>query len=57
MTLTTINFFLLATTQKNFNIFRMPLNFLSAIYNREISLKEAEISQQNLEKKNRRAEI
>ena len=57
MTLTTINFFLLVTTQKNFNIFRMPLNFLSAIYNREISLKEAEISQQNLEKKNRRAEI
>ena len=29
----------------NFNIFRMALNFLSAIYNREISLKEAEISQ------------
>ena len=57
MTLTTINFFLLVTTQKNFNIFRMPLNFLSAIYNREISLKEAEISQKNLEKKNRRAEI
>ena len=25
----------------NFNIFRMPLNFLSAIYNGEISLKEA----------------
>ena len=35
----------------NFNIFRMPLNFLSAIYNDEISLKEAEISQGNLEKK------
>ena len=29
----------------------MPLNFLSAIYNGEISLKEAEISQINLEKK------
>ena len=29
----------------NFSIFRMPLNFLSAIYNSEISLKEAEISQ------------
>ena len=28
----------------NFNIFRMPLDFLSAIYNREISLKEAEFS-------------
>ena len=26
----------------NFNIFRKPLNFLSAIYNGEISLKEAE---------------
>ena len=35
----------------NFNIFRMPLIFLSAIYNGEISLKEAEISQRNLEKK------
>ena len=35
----------------NFNIFRMPLNFLSAIYNGEISLTEAEISQRNLEKK------
>ena len=35
----------------NFNIFRMPLNFLSAIYNGEISLKEAEISQRNLEQK------
>ena len=35
----------------NFNIFRMPLNFLSAIYNGEISLKEAEIKQRDLEKK------
>ena len=35
----------------NFNTFRMPLNFLSAIYNGEISLTEAEISQRNLEKK------
>ena len=35
----------------NFNIFRMLLNFLSAIYNGEITLKEAEISQINLEKK------
>ena len=31
----------------NFNIFRMPVSFLSAIYNGEISLKEAEISPQN----------
>ena len=35
----------------NFNTFRMPLNFLSVIYNGEISLKEAEIPQRNLEKK------
>ena len=35
----------------NFSIFRMPLNFLSAIYNGEISLKEAEISQRKIEKK------
>ena len=33
------------------NIFRMPLNFLSAIYNGEITLKEADISQRDLEKK------
>ena len=35
----------------SFNIFRMPLNFLSAIYNGEITLKEADISQRDLEKK------
>ena len=35
----------------NFNIFKMPLNFLLVIYNGEIALKEAEISQINLEKK------
>ena len=35
----------------NFNTFRMPWNFVSVIYNGEISLKEAEISQRNLEKK------
>ena len=34
----------------SFNIFRMPLNFLSAIYNGEISLKEAEFKQTDLEK-------
>ena len=33
----------------NFNIFRMLLNFLSAIYNGKTSLKEAEIFQRNLE--------
>ena len=35
----------------NFNIFRMPLDFLSPIFNREISLKEAEFSQRKMEKK------
>ena len=35
----------------NFNTFDMPLNFLSNIYNGEISLKEAEFEQRNLEKK------
>ena len=34
-----------------FNTFRMPLYFLSAIYDGQISLKEAEFSQINLEKK------
>ena len=33
------------------NIFRKLLNFFSAIYNGEISLKEAAIKQRNLEKK------
>ena len=35
----------------SFNIFRKPLNFISAIYNGEITLKEAEISHRNLEEK------
>ena len=35
----------------NFNIFRKPLNFLSAIYNGEIALKRAEIFQRYLDKK------
>ena len=34
-----------------FNIFRMPLNFVSAIYNGEITLKEAQNFQRNLEEK------
>ena len=41
----------------NLNIFRMPLNFLSAIYNSEISLKEAEISQKKTREKSRGAKI
>ena len=35
----------------NFNIFRMPLHFISAICNGEITFKKAEISQRNLDKK------
>ena len=35
----------------NFNTFRMPLNFLSDIYNGKISLKEAEFKQMDLEVK------
>ena len=35
----------------NFNTFNKPLSFISAIYNREISLKEAEFKRRNLEKK------
>ena len=35
----------------------MPLNFLSDIYNGKISLKEAEVEQRNLDKKNRRAKF
>ena len=37
----------------NFNTFNKVLHFLSAIYNGEISLKEAEIKQRDLDKKNR----
>ena len=33
----------------NFNTFRMPLNFLSDIYNGKISLKEAEFKRRDLE--------
>ena len=34
-----------------FSTFNKPLNFISAIYNGEVSLKEAELKQRNLEKK------
>ena len=34
-----------------FNTFNKPLNFISVIYNSEISLKEAEFKQSDLEKK------
>ena len=39
--------------KSNFNTFNKPLNFISAIYNGEISLKEAEIKQRDLDKRNR----
>ena len=51
MILTIVSFYSLVVIKKNFNTFRKPLNFISAIYNGEISLKEAEFSQKNLEKK------
>ena len=51
MILTIVSFYLLVVIKENFNTFRKPLNFISAIYNGEISLKEAEFSQKNLEKK------
>ena len=34
----------------NFNTFNMPLNFISAIYNGNISLKEAEFKQRDLDR-------
>ena len=37
----------------NFSTFNKPLNFISAIYNGEISLKEADIKQRDLDKRNR----
>ena len=38
----------------NFNTFNKPLNFILAIYNDEISLQEAEFSQKELAKKNKK---
>ena len=35
----------------NFNIFSMPLNFLSDLFNGKITLKKAEINNRNLNKK------
>ena len=53
MILTMVSFYLLVVIKKNnnFNTFRMPLNFISDIYNGNISLKEAEFFQRKLEKK------
>ena len=48
---TMVSFYLLAVIKKiNFNTFRMPLNFISDIYNGNTSLKEAEFFQRKLEK-------
>ena len=45
-------FFIGSNKEKfNFNFFNKPLNFISAIYNGEISLKEAEFRPKTLEKK------
>ena len=47
-----MSFFLSVVIEKfNFNTFRKPLNFLSTVYNGEITLKEAEFLQRDLEKK------
>ena len=43
--------FIGSNKNKKFNTFRMPLNFISDIYNGKISLKEVEFFQRNLEKK------
>ena len=51
MTLIYIYLLLLVVIRTIFSTFRMPLNFLSAICNRKTSLKKAEISQRNFEKK------
>ena len=42
--------FIGSNKNKKFNTFRMPLNFISDIYNGKISLKEVEFFQRNLEK-------
>ena len=53
MTSTMVNFFLSVVIRKkfNFNTFKKPLNFILPIYNGEISLKEVEFKQRDLEKK------
>ena len=53
MTSTTVNFIFIGSNKEkfSFNIFRKPLNFISAIYNGEISLKEAEFKQKKNRKK------
>ena len=53
MTSTIVNFFFTGSNNKrfNFNTFNKPLNFISAVCNGEISLKEAEIKRRDLEKK------
>ena len=49
--MTYISLILLVVTEKNLTLtLKMPLNFLSAIYNGKISLKEAKFKQRDLEK-------
>ena len=50
MTLTYISLFLLVVAKKHLK-FRMLLNFLSAIYNGEISLKKQNLSKEKQKKK------
>ena len=47
------NLLFIGSNQKkfNFNTFKVPLNFLSDIYNDEISLKEAEVFPRDLQKR------
>ena len=47
----------IGSSKEKFNIFRMPLNFLSAIYNGEISLKKGKNFSKKFRKKNRGAKI
>ena len=54
MTSMTVIFFFIGSNKKKFNFdIRKPLEFFSTIYNGEISLKEAEIKQRDLDKRNR----
>ena len=45
------NLLFIGSNKEIFNFNRMPLNFPSAIYNCEISLKETEFKQKDLEEK------
>ena len=51
MTSTMVNFFLSVVIRKNLTLTLLRLNFILPIYNGEISLKEVEFKQRDLEKK------